>query len=335
MEWLEQLDPEAWKLKEIPEQDQDIEEAFTIYRKLGFPWPVIASQVEKDPVARVQKGVLTVEGNLIKAVSWVGQRSCYVAHPHRLACSYRNNPSVVDAFGDDKALRKAIRYQLKMGDPIGPIRVLRALSALNKGPTNFPPVLARWIVDTYGVQDGVVLDPCAGFGGRLLGVVSSTKNVHYIGRDIEPKTIQGNQNLASTIGLSDRCTLSPMALETEGDWPVSDLIITGPPYYDREDYGGLSTDMVKSYASYQQWVEGFLGTLVKKGLTSAPRMVINVSSFRMGDKKIDLTGDLKAEAIRQGGKIEQVWDWLPSSFGNKGKDGKNKPRLENLVVIAR
>ena len=55
----------------------------------------------------------------------------------------------------------------------------------------FPPYHARFLVDYYAPKAGpvVVLDPCAGWGGRLLGTLAipRTDTVRYIGTDPNAK----------------------------------------------------------------------------------------------------------------------------------------------------
>ena len=330
VKFLKEFDVTLWQAAEEGEQRRLIESVVAVYREKGFPWFDVDDADPSGVVASVARGKVTVEDDAIRSVGYAGQRLCHKAHPHRLKTSYRGHSSVVDAFGDDRKLTKAIALQLRYGDPVTPRRVLRALSAVYKAPTNFPPALARWLADAYAPQDGVVFDPCAGFGGRLLGVVSSQKNLRYIGNDIEPNIVAGNVKLAELVGLSDRATV------TEGDalmvsWSESDLVMMGPPYFDRESYGAGADASAARFATAEHWVNEFLGVLVKKAMVSAPVAVLNLGSINRDGERIELPSMAVALVERLGFVIDKSWQWILPTFGNSAK----AKRDERLLVIKR
>jgi len=69
--------------------------------------------------------------------------------------------------------------------------------------TIYRPQMAKMIVT--GLNGEVVLDPCAGWGGRLLGAVSS--NAHYIGFEPNIKTYNGLLKLSKFLNIQDKVTL--------------------------------------------------------------------------------------------------------------------------------
>jgi len=304
----------------------EVERLVRAYRSAGFPWQVVRSRAERDPLALVGKAKVVVEGDAVVGVSRVGQLTCLAAHPQRLRACYRGQPSVVEAFEDDAWLLKALRFQLDHGDPVVPHRLLRALSALVHGPMNFPPALARWFVDAYAPEGGVVLDPCSGYGGRLLGALASMKKVTYIGADVEPENATGNRELARLAGASDRVDQSERAVE-DADWPVADLALVGPPYYNRERYGAAADARLAAYPTYGSWVEGFLRLLVERTMSSVPRAVFNVATLRDGKSLYDLPSDVIRLGERVGARVERVLTWRTSKF--------NAARTEKLIVLAR
>jgi DNA modification methylase len=188
------------------------------------------------------------------------------------------------------------------------------MSAMLKGPLNFPPVLARWLVDQYCLEGGTVLDPCAGYGGRLLGTISSFKNANYVGFDVEPKTVEGNQKLAEHLGVASRVQVVLRGVEDEGDYPKADFSITSPPYYNAECYGAAAETRLQRFRSLHEWLDGFLRVLILKSLAAAPRLLLNIGAIK--------GCDLPEEAIRlatEGGfKLERRWVWKTASFGSKG-----------------
>jgi len=60
---------------------------------------------------------------------------------------------------------------------------------------NFPPVVAKSLYETYCPKNGKILDFSAGFGGRLVGAMSSKNNYYYVGVDPSVKAIRGLNRL--------------------------------------------------------------------------------------------------------------------------------------------
>jgi hypothetical protein len=314
------------KLNEDEKKDF-IERTVRALQTAGFPWEDIRSRREADPIRLVRQGKVLVDGNEILRVAQAGQATCLSVHLHRLKAKRKGGRSVVEAFSDEASLRRAVLFQLKHGDPVAPRRVVRALLALHRAPLNFPPVLARWLVDQYAPENGTVLDPCSGYGGRLLGALASTKNVTYVGADIEPESVAGNIELARLVGADRRVRQEQRAVEDSVEWPKADLVLAGPPYYDREDYGATSRAELSLYPTYRSWVEGFLRLLVTRSLVAAPRAIFNVAAIRDGALIYDLPSDLIRQAEENGGRIERVMTWKTAKF--------NAARTEKLIVVAR
>jgi DNA modification methylase len=220
--------------------------------------------------------------------------------------------SVAEAFDDPKWVERAIRLQLRHGDPVVPLRVYRAMSAILKGPLNFPPVLARWIVDKFAPENGVVLDPCAGYGGRLLGAVSSRRNITYVGYDVEPKTVEGNQKLAKHLEVSSRAGVELLGVEAVPEYPKADLVMTSPPYYNAEYYGSCAEITLQKYTSIREWLDGFLRVLIRKSLAAAPLFLLNIGAV----KDCDLPEEAVRLATEEGFKLKARWTWQTATFGN-------------------
>jgi hypothetical protein len=291
------------------------------YRVRGFPWAAAIEDVTDQPIRAVRNAKVTVEDNTVKSVSFAGQQTCLAAHPHRLEARHTGQRSVVEAFNNDKTLARALKYQLDRGDPVTPKRLLRALAALVRAPRNFPPALARWITDTYVPVNGIVLDPCSGYGGRLLGVLASTKNASYVGYDIESRSVAGNLTLAKQLGAEDRVQQECRAVEDATAWPSVDVVFTSPPYYDVEDYGVAATAALTRYSSYAAWRDGFLQKLVTLALAAAPIVVLNVAKTPKGD--------IPADVITMAGSASvQVLNWPLRKFGARGRE-------EKIIVLRR
>lgn len=112
----------------------------------------------------------------------------------------------------------------------------------------------------------VVLDPCCGWGGRLLGAVSY--GAHYIGFEPNTVTFQHLQQLVEFLGLNNRVTLiCDDALNMlHYSFPNVDMVLTSPPYYDVEIYSQESSQSHIGKNTYESWINQFLKPLIENCL---------------------------------------------------------------------
>lgn len=147
--------------------------------------------------------------------------------------------------------------------------------------TMYRPTLAKLICNKYA-KCGYVLDPCCGWGGRMMGTVAS--GAHYIGFEPNTKTYNNLLEIVSFLGIQHLVTIHNDIAENihNYDLPKINLIITSPPYYNLEIYSDETTQSVKNNQTYEQWLESFLKPVIKKCLDKGDRDVIsawNVMNF--------------------------------------------------------
>jgi len=282
--YLGKYTPAKWVSLTPPEQDQWVEDVFQILR--GLPIPISPEPSAEDAqrvLAQVREAEMHLdEDNAIMPIRRMGLKLCTPLFPNRYKARWHNTKSAFESWYIDKELRKAIRFQLKYGSPVYPHRVLRAVTMKCRTPSIFRPTVARFIYERYCPKGGKVWDPCAGFGGRLLGALAA--GVRYIGTDVEPETIEGNKRLAALLGQSAELILSPAE---DFDPPKVDLVFTSPPYFDIERYSEGSDQSWQKYPTMEEWVEGFLWPIVQKGAT-AGKIALNVKQGPLVDEILRL-----------------------------------------------
>jgi tRNA1(Val) A37 N6-methylase TrmN6 len=135
-----------------------------------------------------------------------------------------------------------------------------------KMPMDFPASLARDLINEFA-EGGRVLDPCAGWGGRLVGFLASDAT-EYDGTDASPYQCDGDQLIYDTfrdVTQGDKTvtiTCSPFEKRTlRNDY--YDMAITSPPYFDTEKYLGGEQSRETS-ANYEQWRDTFYRVLIQK-----------------------------------------------------------------------
>jgi len=146
----------------------------------------------------------------------------------------------------------------------------------------FPPVHAKLLADRFlpRDRDSVVVDPCAGWGGRLVGtlLVNRRHHVQYIGIDPEQRNVEAYESLKKIVvddlandlaGPRDAVFYS----EPFEDWidtadglalrGQADLVMTSPPYFTAENYNPENPDQsANRYPGYDSWRKNFYRPLI-------------------------------------------------------------------------
>jgi len=259
-----------------------------------------------------------------------GKTISLLFNPHRLSTvSIHNNcvRSIYDGLQQDASLNGLARlylYNLEHG-------VNNAFySAVQRGfegipyINEFPPIVARNIVMQYGIdkRDKTVikiLDPCAGWGGRMIGC-ASILNVSYTACEPSTMTFNGLQKLGSWLKLLqpsfsfDVKCLPYEDLECNEQF---DIALTSPPYYDTEHYSDEPTNSLNRYKSFDDWVEGFYKPLI---LTTMERVKDDgVFILNVGDRKYPLSQSMFKVCEDAGLYCSRIRDYLSGNGEGKEK----------------
>jgi 16S rRNA G966 N2-methylase RsmD len=160
--------------------------------------------------------------------------------------------------------------------------------------TMYRPQMAKLVCLHYRPQ--IVFDPCAGWGGRMLGVVSS--GAKYIAFEPNTKTYEGLMKIVKFLNIEDKVTLiCDDALKMdEYDLPKVDMILTSPPYFDVEVYCKENTQSITNISDYGSWVKSFLEPLISSSLNYLNQNGVtcwNVGKVGKNDMKDDVERILK------------------------------------------
>lgn len=160
-----------------------------------------------------------------------------------------------------------------------------------KMPMDFPASLARDLINEFS-DGGKVLDPCAGWGGRLVGFLASDAT-EYDGTDASPYQCDGDRLIYDTFQDVTQgqkqvsITCSPFEKRTLRN-AYFDMAITSPPYFDTEKYIGGEQSRETS-ANYEQWRDTFYRTLIEK--TFAALKVGGIFCLQVGSQRYPLLDD--------------------------------------------
>src|ERR1035441_2355031 len=117
-----------------------------------------------------------------------------------------NQPAALSTYQRGKSVRTTRATAGFRNERLSAIRnILSFLHCDKSSGTAFPPFHAKFLADTFLPKegDGVVVDPCAGWGGRLLGTlcVKRTGHVHYYGIDPEKRNKPAYEGLERRVNI--------------------------------------------------------------------------------------------------------------------------------------
>lgn len=184
---------------------------------------------------------------------------------------------------------------------------LRFLQYDHSSGSAFPPFHARFFADKFLPKDadGIVVDPCAGWGGRLLGtlLVPRKTRVTYYGIDPNKNNKHAYEGLIRRVNVWLKRELpearaARIFYKPFEDWIQSaiakklkgkvDLVLTSPPYFSAENYDPASgKQSANRYKEYEQWREHFYKPMfagVRDLLKPGGVFVLNVANVSEAPK---------------------------------------------------
>lgn len=132
------------------------------------------------------------------------------------------------------------------------------------GGGDFPSNIAREIYEKFA-GNGRVLDPCHGWGGRLVGAMLAGVR-EYIGIDPSPIAARAVADIYADFGgyVETKAKLIAKPYEDVNDDELGglfDCALTSPPYFDVELYEGEETSTTR-YNNFDLWCERFYEPLI-------------------------------------------------------------------------
>lgn len=202
----------------------------------------------------------------------------------------------------------------------------------------FPPFVARQIYQRYGKKDNLkVLDPCCGWGGRMIGC-ASIPNTRYVGCEPCTKTYDGLLRLGEwlkSLQPTFEYEIHKIPYEDFDTDEKFDMALTSPPYYDTEHYSEEDTNSLNRYKSFDKWVDGFYRPLISNTLD---RLVDGgIFILNIGDRKYPLTDSMNKICEEKGYFSERITDYLSGNGEAKEKfyalgktNNVSKPKARKL-----
>ena len=160
--------------------------------------------------------------------------------------------SLYDALKQPVAITTIVKNIPKYNRELSPFGLIKQAMRERYSVSFFPAWWMRWALTglekEYGFKPKTILDPSAGWGGRLVGAYQFDPNIKYIGIDPNEDTISGLKNISEKLNYETE--LHPIKLQDfDYNNKQFDLILTSPPYWDREIY---REDMIVDINGYYE-----------------------------------------------------------------------------------
>ena len=195
--------------------------------------------------------------------------------------------------------------------------------------TKYRAGMAKYVVKRYGAQS--VLDPCIGWGGRMLGSLAA--GATYQGCEPDPQTYAGLRAILADIQKEADIHLLPAErhLPTRPDACV-DMILTSPPYYTLELYTG-GEQSVKEDMSWESWVSTWLRPLIAqclRCLKPGGHSCWSVKNIKIGSRTYPLADVVRDVHAEHGYTLLETF-----TLQGPGRPGVTKPSEEQTFVFSR
>ena len=233
---------------------------------------------------------------------------------HHIKAGYSNNPSMYQIFYDDEKLKRCFIYYLSRRK-ICNLRTSALLSAryLWNAGTNFSPIRAKAIYERFCPKNGVIYDYCAGFGGRMLGALSSNNNYTYIA--VEPNSdtyynlLQLGQYIENVTNRKNSFFIQKIGSETFVPKEKIDFAFSCPPFFDLEKYSNQPTQSIIKYPDYNDWLEFYVRPTIKNcynSLKDEGIYGVDLMNYSRHSKKIYLIEDWLKIAEQEGFYLRKI-----------------------------
>jgi 16S rRNA G966 N2-methylase RsmD len=262
------------KTELVPEKEPQIRAKLAAIAKqiVAVPDSVLvdtytAEERKKDWVSLEKKVVLDAASDIMAIDTRTRPGHKILDHfmPHFYSVKNYKGISVKDLF-TEATLEKALMQNIQMHSTpyISEIRRMMVMTGGLGSITKYRTVTTKAIVQYYKAQK--VLDPCAGWGGRMLGSLAA--GASYVGCEPDPNTAKGLKGILEDAAIPQAVRSKARILEKPAEIALPqlaeekfDLVLTSPPYFNLELYTAGDQSTVR-YTTWEEWTEKWLKPVI-------------------------------------------------------------------------
>ena len=327
------------------------DEVFNIYRSKNI-LPINYYSLEgcREQILDLKNKSTQVENGRIGVGNTSGQSFCrFWFQNMQDACVVDNaNVSLYSRFHNDRKLRRAIRlcykYRNEGDKTVIPQNLRRALELVNGGTIqNFKPMNARAVWEYICPNFfGRVLDFSSGYGGRMLGAMTSNMRYHYTGIDPNTETFKGLDALGSlvneVVGTSYEMynTVSEEFDPAEGAY---DAAFSSPPYFNLEIYTDEPTQCMNRYTNMDAWFEHYVEPTLRmlhKGLAEDGIYAVNIADYKIAKEEFKILDRWIELSKKMGFEYQETVQMMLNTRPGVGNGKMNKvQKFEGVYIFKR
>jgi hypothetical protein len=269
----------------------------------------------------------------LKKFSATENKRCFAGNPflyhHQMAnlCKVKvnNKPSLFDIVKDKESYTKLYNNTMKLKRTGTLANRLFEANRFNNAVVFFKPTTAKWLYKKMGAT--AILDPTAGWGGRMLGAWAL--DIPYTGIDTNTNMIPAYEEMMmelATINKYESLICADEYTETTNykmiwqncltvDFSTInyDFVLTSPPYINLEVYENMTP-----YKSNEYFYKKFLIPLLDKCLANIKNdgwVCFNISSnmyadlMKFGYRQCDAEEDLLQQKRLGKDKQDKIYCW--------------------------
>jgi hypothetical protein len=139
--------------------------------------------------------------------------------------------------------------------------------------TKYRTVTAKALVQFF--QAKRVLDPCTGWGGRLLGCLAAADDTYYVGCEPDKNTYKGLTDILQDDAIPLDARIRAWILPKPAEMALTDdilkmekfdMVLTSPPYFNLEQYTDGTQQSITTYTKWEDWLEKWLKPVILASL---------------------------------------------------------------------
>lgn len=290
--------------KNLEEQEEILQQLLHLIRSINI-FPIIYFNdkgIQKEIQSVIDKKDICIIDNTIFTQLRNGLLLLDYLFPNlHLAYTCNVKENIYNRFYDDDKLIVCLKRYLESGKVINNLRTVYFSTARFywDTPINFSPMRAKIIYEHFCPKDGIIYDYSAGFGGRMLGALSSDKNFTYIGTDPNTNTYQNLLKLGSYIEINtkrkDSYKIYNLCSEQLSLPEKSiDFIFSCPPFFNKEIYCEETTQSISKFNNYNDWLEYYVRPTIRncyKALKDTGVFSFDILNYYLYSRKIPLIED--------------------------------------------
>tara|TARA_B110000208_G_scaffold166821_1_gene205923 strand:+ start:134 stop:1018 length:885 start_codon:yes stop_codon:yes gene_type:complete len=241
----------------------------------------------------------------------------YYQYRNLLKCKRHKGSTIEEVFSIDETKQKLWKDTIKRNrrdkDPNCSATDVYECHRINTGAiVFFKASTAKFIYKKFNAKS--VLDPTAGWGGRLLG--ASSLNIKYTGFDTNINLKDGYDRMIKDLDIKNCRMIYTDILKADLSEVKYDLVLTSPPYINMELYEHM-TPFINDVIFYNEFLIPMLDKCYKH-LQIGGHMAINISpkmfkslmklGYRKPDEEIDLRQQLGKQYKTKSQDYIYIWN---------------------------